>query len=94
MKRTVSIKDLKMMAPEDRERLMKELVLATQNAPNGELRQLEDEVEAFEKKFGFDSETMQAQLASGTLRETWEICQWLMTLRLRDDLAALASRPH
>ena len=44
------------------------------------------EVESFECKFGFTTESLKAKLASGEVEGTSEICDWLMSSAMRGDL--------
>jgi hypothetical protein len=52
--------------------------------PNGEMAELDRQITAFERVYEVSSDTMQQQLAAGRIRETAEICRWLMLLELRN----------
>ncbi len=52
--------------------------------PNGQLAELDRRIATFERVYETTSEMMRAELASGTRKETAEICQWLMLLELRE----------
>lgn len=47
---------------------------------NGELVDVEAEVQGFEVKFGFNSEEMKRRLEEGTLKENEAVCDWLIAL--------------
>ena len=51
-----------------------------QNAMNLRAR-YQAEVESFECKFGFTTESLKAKLASGEVEETYEVCRWLMAAK-------------
>ena len=54
--------------------------------------ELESEIAQFERARGFSSAEMQTRLANGQLEETLDVCDWLMTLKLRDRLVKPRSR--
>jgi hypothetical protein len=90
----VAIRDAELRRmPADAKRVrMSELVAETQRRPNGELTELDRKLAAYEKTYGVSSAEMVERVASGKQRETWDICQWLMTYHLRRDLGEVASR--
>jgi len=49
-------------------------------AHQGEIAKVEREVAAHEARHLMTSSQMQARLSADEIEETWEICQWLMTL--------------
>lgn len=67
------------------------LVDAVRSAPNGELKDVERALQAFESKHKMSSEEARNRVESGELPATREIEAWMMALRVRDDLAALKS---
>jgi hypothetical protein len=77
------------MTVEDRvSKLTRELGTAARGKPNGELRDVDSRIHAFETRFGVDSATLRSEVASGKRPETWDVCQWLMLLQERDRLVA------
>jgi hypothetical protein len=54
--------------------------------------ELDAEIGHFERARGFSSAEMQTRLAKGQLDETLDVCDWLMTLKLRDRLVGPRSR--
>jgi hypothetical protein len=65
------------------------VVQAVRSAPNGELRDMERAIAAFEAKHRMSSAEARARVESGELAPTREIEAWMMALRVRDDLADL-----
>lgn len=54
---------------------------------NGELRSIADEIASYEIRYEMPSNVMQERLESGAIKETADICSWLMLLEVRDSLA-------
>jgi hypothetical protein len=94
MKPSVKISDLKVMSQPQQERRMADLVKSTGRIPNGEIRDLDDQIAKYEKKFGFDTRTLREKLATGEINETLAICDWLMLVNIRDRLVARVPRPR
>ncbi|HEY8205976.1 MAG TPA: hypothetical protein VIG99_00750 [Myxococcaceae bacterium] len=95
MKRMVKGTELRQMSPERQEEAIKELVRAANSPPNGEMRDLDQQICAFEEKFGLSSQELRRELAQGRREESWEVCQWLMLLDQRDYLlGARSARSH
>lgn len=67
---------------------------AATSQPNGEARDLDQQIHAFEAKFGLSSEELRRELAQGERDESWEVCNWLMLLDQRDLLGARSARSH
>lgn len=92
MKRSVTLGELRSMSFEQRTRRLSALVADTRSPPNGEMRALDDKISAFEKQHGMNSADMRDGVRVGKVRETAEICTWLMILEMRDRLASLTTR--
>ena len=90
MKCSVTISELKMMSLTRREAYLAELMTATKTAPNGEIADLNERIRAFEEKHGMDSHKLREKLDKGEIRETVDVCKWLMLLTIRDRLVS----PH
>jgi len=86
MKKSVTLSALATMSTSEREAKIREIVASSRGPLNGELHQVEGEIEAFETRFQIDSETMRREVRSGIRPETWDVCRWLMALRTRDEL--------
>jgi hypothetical protein len=78
--------------PAERDEILREMVQAVDQPPNGELAELDEEIRGFETRLGMDSGTMKARLEAGEIEETLDVCKWLMAIRLRDEIAALSAR--
>ena len=90
----IRVSDLTRMSPEDRVTAVADLARAARRAPNGEVSEIEAGIEAYEAKYGIDSDELQRQVAEGRRAETEDVCGWLMLLRLREHLATVAARPR
>ena len=64
----------------EREDMIKTLIEACHDPENIRLGRiaLENEVQAYETKFGMTSEEMFAKLSCGKMEETEEVCDWCM----------------
>ena len=85
-----SVSDAELSALPEAERALRmdALVRDARRPVNGELVVLEKRIAAFEYALGMSSAEMRARLSNGSLQETDAVCRWLMTLSLRDRLAA------
>lgn len=83
---------LRAMSEDARNRALARLVEAARQPVNGELRELDVEIKAYEDRFGFSSERMRSMVGAGEMRETLEVCDWLMTLNRRERLAKRAAQ--
>lgn len=92
MKRAMKMAEFARMPRPQQDRVLRELVEATRQPPNGECAQVDDEIRAFENQFKIDSATMRSRVRVGEMEETWEVCRWLLTLDRRDRLAKRAAR--
>ena len=89
MRARIRSSELRSMTVEDRvSKLAHEMGAAARAKPNGEVRELAEQIGAFEARFGIDSATLRREVESGVRPETWEVCQWLMLLHRRDRLVA------
>jgi hypothetical protein len=94
MKTRVRGSDYRAMNSQQREVAFARLVADANSVPNGECKQIADEIAGFEARAQMDSATMLAALKGGRITETFEVCRWLMALQIRDRLASLSSRPQ
>lgn len=78
--------ELRKLPDEARVRRAAELVAAARRPPNGELVAIEREIERFEHVFQLSTDSMRVRVGNGSLRESHEICRWLMLVKLRDEL--------
>lgn len=94
MKQSIKHSDLKKLSPEQQDEAMRQLVKVARSEPNGELKDLEVQIQAFELKHGLSSNDLRHELALGRRKESWEICQWLMLLDQRDLLGSRQTQPR
>lgn len=74
--------------PEEQQRARVAAFLAARSEPsNGELAVIDDRIAELERRYEVSSATMREQVSSGTIRETAEICHWLMLLDMKAKLA-------
>ncbi|HAN91879.1 MAG TPA: hypothetical protein DCQ33_07340 [Nitrospira sp.] len=90
----LKLADLEKLSPKQRQDRLSELARASQRPVNGEVKVLDQEILAYERKYSMDSETLKRRLSDGTFVESDEVCLWLMRLKLRDRLVELRARPH
>jgi hypothetical protein len=94
MKQSLKNSDLKKMSPDQQDEAMQNLVKVARGKPNGELKDLDVQIHAFELKHQLSSDELRHELAQGKRKESWEICQWLMLLDQRDLLGSRKARSH
>jgi len=82
------MQELRGLEPGEQASRLSRLAREARGAPNGGLEDVEARIRAFERRYEVDSESMREQVASGERVETWDICQWLLLLDVRDRLAA------
>ncbi|HCF56954.1 MAG TPA: hypothetical protein DFS52_03030 [Myxococcales bacterium] len=92
MKKQIRDIDFRRMTPEEQKSTLRDLVGATNSAPNGELVELDNEIKAYEARRRMSSKEMLRKLEAGEIHETNEICSWLIALKVRDHLASIPSR--
>lgn len=84
----VTMQELRGLDAGQRASRLSRLARDARGTPNGGLEDVEARIRAFERRYEVDSETMREQVASGARVETWDVCQWLLLLDVRDRLAA------
>lgn len=94
MKHSIKSADFRKLSPERQEEAVGKLARAATATPNGEARDLEMQIQAYEKQFGVSSEQLRRELAQGKRHESWDVCKWLMLLDQRDLLGARSARAH
>jgi len=82
----VTDKELREASEEERAKKLKALVEATKRLGDEDVRKLDDEITAYEKKYGITTEELKVQLTAGTRQETADICTWLLLVRRFDIL--------
>lgn len=77
----VTDKELRESSEEDFTKKLKALADAVKRLSDEDVRKLDAEITAYEKKYGITSEQMQKEITAGAREETFEICQWLLLIR-------------
>ncbi len=80
--RTLKLSEVALLPAERKSQVLSDFVRVSSEA-NGELKELDRRIAAFERVYETTSENMQAELTSGVRKETAEICQWLMLIELQ-----------
>lgn len=88
MKKSLSLAQLKTMSNERREQQLGVLVAATRLPLNDELKSVQKKLDAYETQHGIKSDDLRHKVATGQLRESADVCSWLMLLDLQDRLVA------
>jgi hypothetical protein len=84
----VLLSELTNLPAHERERVLSDLVLSS---PNGEARELDQRLNEYETRYEMSSKTMREKYRSGHLRETADICRWLILLNVKDQLVSSTS---
>jgi hypothetical protein len=89
--KTVLLSEFERLSTDERARVLSELVRSSQSLPNGEIDELDRRISEFEIRYEMSSATMQQQYRNRSLRETADICHWLMLLNMKDRIVRAAS---
>jgi hypothetical protein len=85
----IKVSELFAAPPEEREDRVKRLFQAALNPTDEQLDQqkaaLDCRIQRFERRYEMSSKVMREQFQLGRIRETAEICSWLMLLRVKED---------
>lgn len=85
----VKLSDLANMSSKEREVTLDALVHAALQPPTKQdIARLEKKVQAFEQRNEMSSNDMLRQLQNGQIKETNEVCSWLMAISLLEETAA------
>jgi hypothetical protein len=80
VRRSLRLSEFSRLTPGQQRESVAELARAAHGPANGELRSLQDEISAFERRYEFTSAEMVVRVRDGRLQESLEICRWLMSL--------------
>lgn len=84
--------NLAALTEEQRAERMREICRVLRSEPNGEIKELDDEIAEFEHKHGMTSADMlQRRTAGGLDDDNFDFCRWVMVMELRDEM--LGKRP-
>lgn len=83
----INLKELASMDDKQREKLFKELIRVAMLPPTAEeLAELDAKIKAYESKYNLSSDKIHSSIDDGSLKETDEVCSWLMLVGLRNRL--------
>ena len=84
---SLRLSELAGLSEAERDRRLAALVAETRKPVSLEaICALDKRIAAFEAQHGITSAVMRQQLAAGTRKETYAVCQWLMAIALRDSM--------
>ena len=86
MKNPVRLSTLRSLSEHERDAVINDLMQAALAAPNGEIEEVSQQITVFEERLGVRAATLHSDLDQGLCQETWDICQLLMLINLRDQL--------
>lgn len=88
MKATVTTRELRELKGPAREARFATMSSVLRAPPNGEVRELDEEIASLASQLKVDASQVRNLVAHGQLRETSRVCDLLMLLKLRDRLGA------
>jgi len=88
---SLSLAELRKLPDENAAKQAREFA-AGRHQLNGEAADLEAKIRALEQIYETPSSELRNRLADGSMKETLEVCQWLMLLKIRDRLDSSAKR--
>lgn len=83
----VSLSELAKLGPDAKQARLAQLAAARKMPLNGEVAALESKIHAFETRYEMSSETLIEQFKNHTVKETADVCTWMMLLDARKRLA-------
>jgi hypothetical protein len=83
---SIQLKDMAKLSSDEQTSRIASMVAGRNAEPNGEAEFLNSAIASYEERGGMRSDEMRSKLRDGQIRETSEICGWLMLLDARDSL--------
>ena len=83
---TLRLSELSSLSPDERTRRLHAFAALRNQPLNGELAFLDEQIAELERRYEISSEAMKQDFHAGKIRETAEICTWLILLDARDQL--------
>lgn len=90
MRRTIRLETFKNLTEADKVDVVRDVVREALRSPNGEIKVIDAEIRAFERRYEMTSDRMQALVTEGQYAETDDIANWLMDLELKRRIVARA----
>lgn len=85
----IKISELFACSADEQEQKVDQLFQAALNPTEAQLRKQKEEIDSrirnFERRYEMSSPVMRVKLRTGHLKETAEICSWLMLINARED---------
>lgn len=83
----LKLSGLSSMSPQEREHqinsLMEQVVNPQPEQLEEQKKEIEEKIRAYERRYEISSAKLKLGLANGTIKETADICSWLMLLKQR-----------
>lgn len=83
---TLNLSEVTRLPKGQRERAQSEFLHKCDAGLNGELTELVGRIKHFERVYEISSKKMQEQLSKGLIKETADICYWVMLLELKESV--------
>jgi len=83
MTHSVRIADLHALGPQERQAALARIVAEARAPANGQAVATLSRIREYERRYEMSSTVLLAKLASGEVRETAEIAEWLFCLRVQ-----------
>lgn len=83
MSKSISLSGIDALSDDE---LMDRIGAINDAVPNGEFDAIRDRLAKFEEKYGLTSSRMVTRLRSKEIRETTDICEWLLILKSLEQL--------
>lgn len=84
--KTLRLSDISGLSEEQQRERVADFMAARYQPFNGELTAINEQLAELEKRYEVSSAAVREQVSSGTIRETAEICHWLMLLDMKAKL--------
>jgi len=88
LKGTIKLSELFALSEEDREIRMNEMVEAAFNPTEDQVQEQNDALSVrivnFERRYEMSSVTMRKKLSQGAIKETSDICSWMLLVKARE----------
>ena len=78
------------MTQAEKDKAIAELIKAAMEPPTAEeLAELDAKIAVYEQRFGIASDKIHESIDNGTLKETSEVCSWIMLVELRERIKSV-----
>lgn len=85
MRKSIKLSDFAKLSQEEKDKAIQELLKAVMEPPTPEeLAELDAKILTYETKYGIPTDKIHESIDNGTLKETNEVCSWIMLANLRE----------